>query len=217
MSRMVPLLFIVIVLVNLFHQSQTLPNGAPVTICDTLLPFHGGGIPPLTSTSPFRITPYASSVGQGQILRLEIESNPPGLKFGGFMIHARNLNTPYEVVGRFLPSSDGLVKLISCADQEDTATHVSPAPKSNLILEWQAPTNFIGEVVFNSTIAQEYDKFWVGLTSSKVRVVQSGQAPPPAIGISTTRNPIYASTPGYVQPAARPVRLTVGLEYFCFF
>lgn len=145
---MLPLLFVAIVLVNVFTPSTSLPNGAPATVCETLLPFHGGGIAPTETASPFQIHTPAPSVGQGQILNIEIVSTPPELTFGGFMIHARSTSPPYRVVGRFAPSSDGLIKLINCEGDDNTATHVSPSPKSGLGLTWQAPNDFLGEVVF---------------------------------------------------------------------
>lgn len=81
-----------------FHPTTTLPQGAPETVCNTLLPFHGGGIAPMVSAPPFRISTERDAVNQGQTLRIVIESNPPELTFGGFMIQARNIHTPYQVV-----------------------------------------------------------------------------------------------------------------------
>lgn len=76
----------------------TLPQGAPESVCHSLLPFHGGGIRPSASRSPYRIVPHNVAVNQGQILRIEIEPQIPELSFGGFMIQARNINPPYQVV-----------------------------------------------------------------------------------------------------------------------
>jgi hypothetical protein len=54
---------------------------------------------------------------------------------------------------------------------------------------------------FSGTIAQEYDRFWVGLQSDPVQVLPKGQVPP-SIGISTQRPPLFSSTSNY-QPAAQ--------------
>lgn len=145
---MVPSLSIVLLLLSSPTSIISLPQGAPTSVCDTMLPFHGGGIPPSTVTSPFNIVTDAPAVAQGQTLHVEIESVPPELLFGGFMIQARSISPPYRVVGRFAPSADGLVKLIDCGGSDNTATHVSPSPKSNLGLQWQAPNDFLGDVVF---------------------------------------------------------------------
>lgn len=94
MWRIIVLLFVS----NAFTPTTTLPQGAPESVCDTMLPFHGGGIRPMTTVSPFSIVPTASAVGQGQILTIEIRSVPPELRFGGFMLHARSTSPPYKVV-----------------------------------------------------------------------------------------------------------------------
>lgn len=91
-------LIVLLVLLNILTPTTTLPQGAPESVCDTLLPFHGGGIRPMTTVSPFSIVTTASAVGQGQILTVEIKSSPPELRFGGFMLHARSTSPPYKVV-----------------------------------------------------------------------------------------------------------------------
>lgn len=144
---MVPLL-VFLILINFLTLTTPLPNGAPTSVCDTMLPFHGGGIPPSTATSPFNVVTDAPAVAQGQTLHIEIQSVPPELLFGGFMIQARSINPPYRVVGRFAPSADGLVKLIDCDGIDNTATHSNTNPKSNLGFQWQAPSDFLGDVVF---------------------------------------------------------------------
>lgn len=219
---MLPSFLVLFLVVNSIKLAVNLPNGAPESICDSLLPFHGGGIKPMTSVSPFTIVPLSTVVEQGQVLRVEIQADPRELVFGGFMIHARTRTTPYRVVGRFAKSADGTVKLINCGDGvENTATHVSPQPKLDFGLDWQAPNDYTGEVYFmwvlfkisvqsnlidvpffpnSATVAQEYDKFWVGLQSESVRIVARGELSNfPSNGISTTRRPFYQPTsPDYV-------------------
>lgn len=90
---------VLLIIASVLHTTRTLPQGAPESVCSTMLPFHGGGIAPMTSPSPFRITTSSTVVGQGQVLRVEIESNPAELNFGGFMIHARSAVPPFKVVG----------------------------------------------------------------------------------------------------------------------
>lgn len=122
-----------------------LPNGAPETACTTLLPVHSNILPEATQ-SLFRIEPQASVVGQGQILRIEIPSDIPSLSFKGFIIHAITPNG--RVVGRFASSADGLVKLIDCGGSQNTATHANTSPKVDFGLDWQAPSDYIGDIMF---------------------------------------------------------------------
>lgn len=133
---------------HIWKPTATLPQGAPESVCHSLLPFHGGGIPPQYSRPPYRIEPLNVAVNQGQVLKIEIRPQAPELTFGGFMIHARNINPPYQVVGRFAPSNDGVFKLINCGGFDNTATHTSPTPKSGIALQWQAPSDFLGDVIF---------------------------------------------------------------------
>lgn len=51
---------------------------------------------------------------------------------------------------------------------------------------------------YSATIAQEYAKFWVGVESTPVRVVQRGSIIAPVSGISTTRRPILPTNAVYV-------------------
>lgn len=136
------------VIINFLALAVSLPQGAPVSSCQSLLPIHGGGIKPLTTASLFRIIPLSETVGQGKPLVIEIQSTIFELSFKGFMIHALTANPPYRVVGRFEPSASGLVKLINCEGENDTATHSNTSPKVNFALEWQAPTDYIGDIIF---------------------------------------------------------------------
>lgn len=79
---------VLIVSAYVFTPSTTLPQGAPESVCDSMMPFHSGGIAAMTSTPPFRIVVEQPAVNQGQMLRIRIDSLAPEMKYGGFMIHA---------------------------------------------------------------------------------------------------------------------------------
>jgi hypothetical protein len=132
-------------LVVIIHTTWSLPDGAPTSTCNSLLPIHQG-IPPESIQATFRVEPQASVVGQGQILRVEIPSDIPQLAFKGFMIHARTRDG--RIVGRFETSSDGLTRLIDCETPQDTATHANTQPKINYGLDWVAPTDYLGDIIF---------------------------------------------------------------------
>ncbi|KAM7341744.1 putative ferric-chelate reductase 1 homolog isoform 2-T2 [Cochliomyia hominivorax] len=178
-SKLISTIFIILLHLTIWlPESTTLPQGAPETICDTMLPFHGGGILPSNAVPPFRIETSTATIGQGQTLRVDITGVPSGLAFGGFMIQARNNNPPNQIIGQFNPTEDGLTKLMNCENSvRNSVTHTNTVPKTEISLEWQSPVDFEGEIVFNSTVAQAYDTFWVGLPSSPVRVVKREIAP----------------------------------------
>ncbi|XP_073846110.1 putative ferric-chelate reductase 1 homolog isoform X2 [Musca autumnalis] len=182
---------------------STLPQGAPETVCDTMLPFHAGGIAPATTKPPFRIETSTTTIGQGQTLRVDIIGVPSGLTFGGFMIQARS-TSGNQVIGQFNLPEDGLSKLMNCDNSVgNSVTHTNTSPKPEISLEWQSPVDFEGEIVFNSTVAQSYDTFWVGIPSAPVRVVKRDIAPAgpttPRPSYSPTTRPPYV--PEYVPPA----------------
>ncbi|XP_026481171.1 putative ferric-chelate reductase 1 homolog, partial [Ctenocephalides felis] len=186
------LLFLVI------QRALPLPQGAPESVCDTMMPFHGGGISAQNSQAPFQIFLDSTRTENGQPLRLVLGSSQ-GVSFKGFMIHARRVMPPYDVVGTFTPAGDDTYKLIDCATPGSTATHTSTVKKQDLQLEWTAPDNFLGRVIFRATVAQEYAQFWVGLESEVVDVVPRGQGGQHG-GISTTRRPL-PTTPRFSRPS----------------
>lgn len=94
-------ILLVLHLTTWLPQIHSLPNGAPETVCDTMLPFHGGGILPTSELPPFRIETSTNIIGQGQTMSVEITGVPSGLSFGGFMIQARSRNPPNEIVSSF--------------------------------------------------------------------------------------------------------------------
>lgn len=68
------------------------------------------------------------------------------------------------------------------------------------VLAWIGNSHF-NESFNSSTIAQDYDKFWVGETSNIVKVVERDAAIPS--GISTTRRPIETTTPSFSRSTSR--------------
>ncbi|XP_037946002.1 putative ferric-chelate reductase 1 homolog isoform X1 [Teleopsis dalmanni] len=185
---------------------MSLPQGAPETVCDTMLPFHGGGFLPQSTVPPFNIVPSTSVIGQGQTLRVDIQGGPFGINFGGFMIQARNRNPPYQIIGQFNPTLDGRAKLMNCENSvNNSATHSNARPKTDVSLEWLTPVDFLGQVIFNATVAQQYDTFWVGIPSNPVQVVKRDVAPsysPPG-----TREPYNPTRVPYV-PLNEPTTTT---------
>ncbi|XP_016968221.1 putative ferric-chelate reductase 1 homolog isoform X2 [Drosophila biarmipes] len=201
------LMALLLALVTWPNPGQSLPQGAPETVCDTMLPFHSGGsILPQNSVSPFSVETSSSTLGQGQTLRVDLTGVPAGLTFGGYMIQARNRNPPHQIVGQFGPARDGTIKLMNCENSvNNSATHSNAGPKQQVLLEWQSPVDFLGQVVFNATIAQSYNEFWVGVPSQPVQIVRRDVSGPPlptqgpSVPLGTTRAPYVP--PSYVAPS----------------
>ncbi|XP_049298973.1 putative ferric-chelate reductase 1 homolog isoform X2 [Anopheles funestus] len=201
---MLPLLCLALVLSTLV-PSHGLPGGAPTSVCDSMQPLHQAYLPLKTKT-PFLITPQSSVIGSGQTLKIDIESFPANIMFKGYMIQGRAADPPNNIVGHFVNTDPTAIKLIDCQAEGDTATHTSTAQKQELTLEWIAPDNFVGDVVFNATIAPDFDKFWVGIPSERVRVVASSTTIAPGTA-STKRTTTTTTVPPYRPPqTAAPVK-----------
>lgn len=71
----------------------------------------------------------------------------------------------------------------------------------DVILVQNICNRFLQIIFCSATVAQDYDKFWVGETSEIVRVVERSQVPPN--GISTTRRPVETTTPRFDRSTYR--------------
>ncbi|XP_037714123.1 putative ferric-chelate reductase 1 homolog isoform X2 [Drosophila subpulchrella] len=210
------------------NPGQSLPQGAPETVCDTMLPFHSGGsILPQNSVSPFSVETSSTTLGQGQTLRVDLSGVPAGLTFGGYMIQARNRNPPHQIVGQFGPARDGTIKLMNCENSvNNSATHSNAGAKQQVLLEWQSPVDFLGQVVFNATIAQSYNEFWVGVPSQPVQIVRRDLAGPPlptqgpSAPVGTTRTPYvppsYSAPNNVAAVVSDPIYTGCGQSKNCF-
>lgn len=130
----------------LLHYATSLPDGAPAHVCQTMLPFHSGGIAPQTSHSAYGIFPAVVQLAENTKLTVSLGSQQ-GVQFGGFMMQAR-LEFSGEPVGAFTKIPEG-GKTLSCSGPNDTVTHSSPANKGPLLeFEWMPPPGFRGKIIF---------------------------------------------------------------------
>ncbi|XP_074042422.1 putative ferric-chelate reductase 1 homolog isoform X2 [Leptinotarsa decemlineata] len=156
--EMILLLFLIF-----FTSTNALPQGAPTSVCQTMMPFHQGGIPAQPGLSPYSIVTRQ----HGDKVQVSVGSSL-GVRFQGFMLQGR---TPAgEILGTFQtsPVTDG--HTINCADHGDTVTHSDTKEKDQLDVTWVPPVGYEGPIVFNSTVAQNYNTFWVGIESPTVQV-----------------------------------------------
>lgn len=77
----------------LFSSTSALPQGAPSSVCQSLVPFHGGGISPQSGISPYVVVPQR----QNGVVLVSIESTL-GVRFQGLILQGR---TPSgDVIGK---------------------------------------------------------------------------------------------------------------------
>ncbi|XP_058789876.1 putative ferric-chelate reductase 1 homolog isoform X2 [Phymastichus coffea] len=172
-------------------RAQGRSDGAPTSTCADLMPQHGKE--PQNSPSPYQLLP---SKGQGRI-RL-ILGSPQGDGYEGFLILAKDVNTG-EVIGEFNNLPEGSARHVECTpNKKNGVTHVQPQKIHNLELDWEAPADYEGTIVFNSTICKTWDVFWVGVESPRISVVKRSidiHSTPPSIAAFPR-----ATTPPYYTP-----------------
>ncbi|XP_050316010.1 putative ferric-chelate reductase 1 homolog [Anthonomus grandis grandis] len=164
----------------LLMPTAPLPQGAPSSVCETMLPFHGGGIPPQGGIAPYTIIPRR----QGNNVLVTITSTL-GIPFQGFLIQGR---TPErEILGEFDSASVNEGHPLDCGSPSDSITHNAPKNKGSIEVLWTPPRGYEGPVIFNATIAQAYDTFYVGVESNPVELTKRG-ANDPQIAFPTQQN-----------------------------
>lgn len=185
------LLFLVI---GLLVKVLGLPTGAPSQTCYDLMPRHPGTTLQ-SSYPPYQLLPAA---GQGRV-RL-ILGSPEGLAYEGFMILARDIDTG-EYVGEFINLPDS-AKIVECTQGvKNGVTHTNTNKKQNLEFDWEVPVDYEGTIIFNSTFAQDYSTYWVGVESPRVTVdkrsIRVSTPPTPITTFRTTTPPYYSHTVSY--------------------
>ncbi|XP_012272303.1 putative ferric-chelate reductase 1 homolog [Orussus abietinus] len=191
--RMRPIFWALLLAGLLCTEIDSLPTGAPQSACFSLAPIHPGSSEQ-RSPPPYQVLPAA---GQGRV-RL-ILGSPQGLAYEGFMILARDIETG-EYVGEFANLPDS-AKALECVDGiKNAVTHVNKDKKQNLEFDWQAPPDYEGTIIFNSTFAQDYSTYWVGVESPRITVLKRSidvQTTSPLTTLRTTTSPFYNPTTTY--------------------
>lgn len=138
---------VLLVLALVAPNVNPFPHGAPTKVCQSLLPKHHGISPQPPQTAPYRIEVSSTTIGQGQTLAIRIVGQPAELPFEGFILQGRSFNEPTQIVGTFNEGDKS--KLMNCGDgNANSITHTDKHKKVNYYVEWNAPTDFVGEVFF---------------------------------------------------------------------
>jgi len=141
------------------------PSGAPTGACGHLTPGHRANqtvISPQAVQSPYTISVSSDTYATSGTLTVSIT----GESFRGILLHARLADD--TVVGTFSsPPTD--TQLIQCTNADDSVTHLNTNSKSaGTEFTWNAPATDVGPVTFTATVLQEFEIFWVKLTSEDV-------------------------------------------------
>ncbi|XP_075528375.1 defense protein l(2)34Fc-like [Dermacentor variabilis] len=141
------------------------PSGAPVGVCNSELPKHGGAEPQATQ-SPYAIQATPTSINQGGRVTVQVYGSTP---FKGVILTARDVHTSQLLQGTFTP--DAQTKTLDCPGGNANAiTHNSRDEKTQVVVTWTAPAGYTGQVYFSATVVQSSYVFWKGITSDAVFV-----------------------------------------------
>ncbi|XP_049276365.1 putative defense protein 3 [Rhipicephalus sanguineus] len=154
-------------LVVLSRGTVCYPSGAPAQACDDMMPLHGPGTMPSTDKGNLDLSATLDDKRIAKVLLLGT--------FKGFFIKAVNKDGG-AVSGKFT-IDNRFMKGVDCDGHKDSAvTHMNNDGKSSVAVEWTAPDSFTGEVMFRATVVRTKPDYYVGLTSSAVKI----QAPSPS-------------------------------------
>lgn len=188
-------------------------SGAPRKTCFSMVPGHPNTARQ-NSQPPYEIWPSSA----GKRVRLILGSSE-GLPYQGFFIVARDLDNG-RYVGEFsnLPR---LTKHVQCSEGFNNAvTHVSKEDKRNMEFDWQAPDDYEGTVVFNSTFLQDYATYWIGVESPRITVLKSSAvvdtSAPQMKSPRTTTPPYYRPTPLNIDYGQDSFYDGCGVTKICF-
>lgn len=121
--------------------ASAFPDGAPDSVCLTMLPDHGGS--PITTPAPTRVFPSKTRVRPGETITITIEGIHPAFQFRGFMLQTRNVVSPNNPLGTVVPGTE--YKTVNCGGGPTTATHTNNELRSSVVVTWTAP-QFTGGV-----------------------------------------------------------------------
>ncbi|XP_028034065.1 putative defense protein Hdd11 [Bombyx mandarina] len=145
-------------------------SGAPESACVDMIPKHP--VSPQTSTPPYTITTSTKTVKAGTPMEVVISGNKPENIIRGLLLEARQGN---NIVGKFtLNPNDQFAKLLNCGEPGNAVTHKKhdeQYDKQTVAYTWTPPVGFNDEIKFRATVAYNGAKFWVGLESAPVKVI----------------------------------------------
>jgi len=168
------LLVTIVTALSMIERTSSFSMGAPDSACVEMKPGHSHKAQ--TGSPPANFTLSSNTVQPGQMLDVELAAIGDS-QFKGFIIQARSVQQIDQQIGSFVVSGDDATPMTCGRGIHNTITHRRSNGKSSVKAKWQAPSDFDGEVVFRYTCLKEYQTFWVGLETARVRVGRSIEEP----------------------------------------
>ncbi|ESP00377.1 hypothetical protein LOTGIDRAFT_66392, partial [Lottia gigantea] len=137
-------------------------NGAPAKACVTQMPGHS--VAAQTTPNPYTIVVSATTYNYSNPQPITVTGT-----FKGLLLQARSTGSSTAPIGMFSsPPAD--TKVFNCTTTADSWTHANTNDKTGTtIITWTPPSINAGDIVFQATVAQEKDTFWMNTRSLEVK------------------------------------------------
>ncbi|CAH2314994.1 Hypothetical predicted protein [Pelobates cultripes] len=146
----------------LLRVSVQLPNGAPISACQSMMPVHQG-ISPQPNPAPYIFKTSSSSYQSGKPITVQII----GPAYRGLLLEARTFQQT-DLLGKWLQPPNN-TKILPCPENPNGAiTHSNTNLKTqSTMYTWMPPdSNCPGVIFFVATVAEAYDVYWLGVQSA---------------------------------------------------
>ncbi|KAL5004868.1 hypothetical protein ScPMuIL_018324 [Solemya velum] len=173
---MVPSIFVSVAIVTALCQGVlSKRDGAPASVCGTMMPSHG--VSAQTSASPYTITTDKTTISAGDDTGIQVTIQGTETTFEGLLVQARDFSgSSLDAVGTFeLPQGETYLKTVDCTHIKGAVTHSNTDEQSSKTFTWKPPTSVTAdvEIQFRATIAKVKAEFWTGVTSGKITVTKA--------------------------------------------
>ncbi|VVC24734.1 Hypothetical protein CINCED_3A009275 [Cinara cedri] len=149
-----------------WRPTEGYESGAPPLSCRTMIPGHGQAAQ--TSPAPYRIVPAQNFTSSR--IRVTLTAPKANDYFIGFLIQARVPGSSEDAIGSFVQVPADSQTLDCNEVPKSSVTHSSNSKKKSVEFDWEAPSNFDGQVDFVATVVLNFATYWVGITSTPVQV-----------------------------------------------
>ncbi|XP_067904017.1 putative defense protein Hdd11 [Heterodontus francisci] len=141
--------------------SRGFPNGAPSSVCESMMPRHSGAVPQ-SNAAPYTIETEASTYQPGMPVQVRIL----GLQYQGFLLEARKDGSTSPLGSWQDPPEN--TQLLQCFGNPGAAvTHSNTAPKNeSTTFVWIPPESACPAAFkFMATVAQSRKIYWLNVQS----------------------------------------------------
>lgn len=150
------------------------PHAAINDVCKGMPPIHKDTVATQSLIAPYTISVARDHIQSGDTISVHLQGNDVAVdKFRGFLVQGKNV-TNATPIGQFVVRDDDIdVKTIDCvaAGSKNTVFQKRMrVDKEYVDFVWQAPDDFVGQVVFDATVVKTFAEYWVGLSSPVVTV-----------------------------------------------